>query len=242
MNRPDKHIKIMAVDCCEHVFNVLQNALDSELMVVASKDAVNVAGPQAVNLIAIGIATYPVRRLFLSQLRRIYPDVPMLILRRELTNSGLPPIETVRAEFLLSDKGDNEADFEVIAAVRRQMPFEACEHLRESQHFETVRSLVELLTKWYDDPSLDLPRVARALKLSPKQLSQILNREVGVSFRNMLRNLRIEEAKRMLQSRKYSVKEVAARVGFSDSHYFSRIFKEVTGQAAGEYRDTASIV
>ena len=42
---------------------------------------------------------------------------------------------------------------------------------------------------------------------------------------------RIEEAKRMLASRHYSVKEVAERVGFSDCHYFSRSFKELTGQS-----------
>jgi len=32
------------------------------------------------------------------------------------------------------------------------------------------------------------------------------------------------------------VKEVAVKVGFADSHYFSRTFKELTGQSASEYR------
>ncbi len=40
----------------------------------------------------------------------------------------------------------------------------------------------------------------------------------------------------MLASQQYSVKQVAARVGFSDSHYFSRSFRELTGLSASEYR------
>lgn len=240
MNQSKKQINIMAIDCCEHVLSVLNNVLSSDLMVIAAKEVADVR-LSAVHLIVIGIATHPVRRLFVSQLRRIYSDVPMLILRRELTSSDVGPT-SLRAEFLLSDKGSTAAEFEMIAAVRSVMPFEPCEHLMVSQYFETIRSVVQFLTQRFGDPELDLTKVARNLDISPKQLSLILNREVGVSFPNLLRNLRIEEAKRMLQTRKYSVKEVAARVGFTDSHYFSRTFKEVTGQPAGEYRETASII
>jgi AraC-like DNA-binding protein len=48
--------------------------------------------------------------------------------------------------------------------------------------------------------------------------------------------MRIEEAKRILASRQFTVKEVAARVGFSDSHYFSRSFRESTGLKARDYQ------
>ena len=71
--------------------------------------------------------------------------------------------------------------------------------------------------------------------MSTSHLSRILNQQVGVSFRQLLRHVRIEEAKRMLASHRFSVKEVAARVGYSDSHYFSRSFKEMTGLSASEY-------
>ena len=40
---------------------------------------------------------------------------------------------------------------------------------------------------------------------------------------------------RLLATSRLSVKEIAARVGFSDSHYFSRIFKEMTGERPTEY-------
>jgi two-component system response regulator YesN len=96
--------------------------------------------------------------------------------------------------------------------------------------------VVKVISEKFADPSLDLLVVARELPMSATQLSRILNQQVGISFRQLLRQTRIEEAKRMLASREYSVKEVAARVGFSDSHYFSRSFKELTGISASEYR------
>ncbi|MBQ7791929.1 MAG: AraC family transcriptional regulator, partial [Clostridia bacterium] len=34
-----------------------------------------------------------------------------------------------------------------------------------------------------------------------------------------------------------SVKQVAFELGFQDSHYFSRLFKKVTGETPGEYRE-----
>lgn len=65
---------------------------------------------------------------------------------------------------------------------------------------------------------------------------------MGVSFRQLLRRARIEEAKSMLVSGRYSVKEVASQVGFSDSHYFSRSFKELTALSASHYRSKDALV
>jgi len=96
-----------------------------------------------------------------------------------------------------------------------------------------VRDVISALAERYSDPALDLAAIAIKMRMSPKRLSMILNKNVGVSFRQLLRNIRIEEAKRILRLRKYSVKEVASRVGFAVSHYFSRSFKEVTGVNAG---------
>src|SRR5882757_4689881 len=98
------------------------------------------------------------------------------------------------------------------------------------------------LAERYSDPTLDLAAIAIKMRMSPKRLSMILNKNVGVSFRQLLRNVRIEEAKRILRLRKYSVKEVASRVGFADSHYFSRSFKEATGVNAGEYLEQSSFL
>jgi AraC-like DNA-binding protein len=226
-------LKIMAVDCCEHMLAALQRIPALSLVPVQSADKTTVAEGHGINIIVVGFAQYPIRRLYLSELRRIYPTVPVLVLRRENRPNKLE--ESIRGEFLMSDVNDGN-DYDVVRALRRIMPLPACPHLHKGYTYNTVREVIRILASNYTDPQLDLDKVAKELPMSPKRLSRILNQQVGVSFRQLLRDMRIEEAKRILTSRQLSIKEVALRVGFSDSHYFSRSFKESTGVRAGEYQ------
>jgi AraC-like DNA-binding protein len=237
MDKSSDQPRIIAVDCCKHVIETLNNVPSAQLLSIANTEAKDLSPRAEVDLIAVGIAArYPVRRLFISQLRAIYPNVPILVLRREVISPGAAD-EWIRGEFVLSDQSANGSDYKMVAALRKVMPFPSCEHLQKNQNYDTVRTLIALLSKKYSDPELDLTSAARKIAVSPKRLSQILNQDVGVSFRNLLRQVRIEQAKRMLRTRQYSVKEVAAQVGFTDSHYFSRSFKEFTGQNARDYQD-----
>jgi AraC-like DNA-binding protein len=227
-------LRIMAVDCCEHTLSVLQRLPASFLIPVNSGDKPKLMSPDAINLIVIGIPEYPVRRLFISELRRIYPKTAMLILRRETVYPG-ELNECIRGEFVLSDQSDN-GDYEIIPALRTVLPIPACSHVHRGHNYNTVRDVLRVLAEKYTDPNLDLDQVAKELPISPKRLSRILNQQVGISFRQLLRDMRIEEAKRILNSRQFTIKEVAARVGFSDSHYFSRSFRESTGLKASDYQ------
>lgn len=176
-------------------------------------------------------------RAFISHLREAYADVPILILRRVEVKNG--DGEIIRGEFVLSDQSHKD-DLALVEAVRKIFPIRPCQHTDKELNFDTVRNVMRIIADNYADPDLDLEKVASSLPISPVQLSHILNQKVGVSFRHLLRHTRIEEAKRLLASHRYSVKEVAVRVGFADSHYFSRTFKELTGQSATEYRSRST--
>jgi len=239
MTRLTEGLQILAIDCCEHVFTSLHSLPGVRLLANATSEG-HVQKEGDANLIVVGIARYPIRRFFITHLRRMYPDLPILLLRREQIYPGATE-ERVRAEFLLSDQDDGN-DCEIVQALRQVMPFQSCEHLQRSEDYDAVRELIILLAQAYADPELDLTKIARKMPISPKRLSSMLNRRVGVSFRQLLRQVRIEEAKRMLATRQYSVKEVAARVGFTDSHYFSRSFKEFTGQSASDYQERSAVV
>jgi YesN/AraC family two-component response regulator len=146
----------------------------------------------------------------------------------------------IRGEFLLSDQQSTD-DYEIVRAMREVLPIMPCTHTAKTNNYETVRKVMRVIGEKYSDPHLNLGHVARELPMSPINLSRILNQQVGVTFRQLLRRTRIEEAKRMLGSGRYSVKEVAASVGFSDGHYFSRSFKELTGLSASEYRSQDAV-
>jgi AraC-like DNA-binding protein len=240
VSKKQEALHIMAVDCCAHVLGAL-GAITSEQLTSISIGLKgtydSVEQKREVDLIAIGVSKYPVRRIFISQIRAVYPNTPMLILRHE--EKALE--RAIHGEFILSDRR-NSFDLEIVSAVRSILPLAACEHSTPGLHYDIVRDVMRVISENFARHDLDLQKIATALSISAVTLSRILNKSVGVSFRQLLRNTRIEEAKRLLVSNQYSVKEVAALVGFADSHYFSRTFKVATGLSASEYRSSDAVL
>ena len=59
---------------------------------------------------------------------------------------------------------------------------------------------------------------------------------MGISFSEYLRNIRIEEAKKLLRNTDLKVFEIAMKVGFNDAGYFSKRFEDTVGMTPNEYR------
>ncbi len=76
---------------------------------------------------------------------------------------------------------------------------------------------------------------ANELNISKNYLSNVFKKATGSSFTNYLTNFRIEKAKELLKSNAYLVCEVCEMVGYNDSAYFSRIFKQTAGVSPMEY-------
>lgn len=226
--------KILAIDCCKHVLSAFKALTDCSVTVFDSINNMNAAFPGCdPDLIVIGVLNIPVRRIFSSRLRRFYPDVPMLILRREITKSEKPGRE-IKGDFILS-ANRHRNDLELVKCVSGILPLKYCFHPKLEDNYDLITNVTRIIREHFSDPQLNLNQVAEEIPAAPSKLSRILNKHAGVSFRQLLRHIRIEEAKRMLASHRYSVKEVAARVGYTDSHYFSRSFKETTGLNATKY-------
>lgn len=78
--------------------------------------------------------------------------------------------------------------------------------------------------------------VAHLVGMSRSYFSQCFKRFFGQSFSDILRQLRLEEAKRLLKQSNYSISEIAHYVGFEDAKYFSRTFKHYANVYPSEYR------
>ena len=50
--------------------------------------------------------------------------------------------------------------------------------------------------------------------------------------------LKIEESKRIIRQRQYNITQVSNMLGFNSVHYFSRLFKKITGASPSEYEKT----
>ncbi len=81
----------------------------------------------------------------------------------------------------------------------------------------------------------DLAHVAKALRSSSRTLQRRLD-HANTSFSGLIRTARQELANSYLSDGRYSLKDVAFLLGFSDQANFSRAFKNWYGIAPGRYR------
>ncbi len=95
----------------------------------------------------------------------------------------------------------------------------------------------DYLTQCYGNPELSLDVVAKQVFMSPAYFSRQFKRQCGMNFIDYLTNLRIAQAKAMLQNTDDYIYAVAERVGYPNVTYFSTIFKRLTGQTPQAYRE-----
>lgn len=98
-----------------------------------------------------------------------------------------------------------------------------------------IRRALQYMASHYAQP-ITAASVAEELGLSPNYFSSLFRETVGMSFREQLNRIRIEESKRLLRSTSDSLTDIAVAMGFSDQSYFCKIFKQITGITPGKYR------
>jgi AraC-like DNA-binding protein len=79
-------------------------------------------------------------------------------------------------------------------------------------------------------------RVAARLGLSERTLRRRLMAD-GTNFTALLKRVRMEACRRDLGDGRYSMAEIAQRLGYSEQSAFARAFRDWFGKSPGEYRD-----
>ena len=99
-----------------------------------------------------------------------------------------------------------------------------------------VRNALDYLDAHYAE-KITLTELADKMYVSQWHLSKLLNKHMKKSFSDLLNEVRIREAKKLLMDPSLRVGDVAERVGFLDIAHFSRVFKKYTEMSANEYRN-----
>lgn len=72
--------------------------------------------------------------------------------------------------------------------------------------------------------------------LNPDYMARLFKKQTGKSIVNYITEYRIEKAKELLDSPDIPIGIVAAKVGYGNYSYFSKLFKDITGLTPNEYR------
>lgn len=86
---------------------------------------------------------------------------------------------------------------------------------------------------------ISLAQLARVAGLSPFHFSHAFRWNTGVSPYRFVRNVRLEQAARLLRHTRLSVVEIALRCGFYSASHFASAFQKALGMTPGQCRRSA---
>jgi len=83
---------------------------------------------------------------------------------------------------------------------------------------------------------IKIEEIANHLNLSRSQCYKVFTKVYGMSPRQYLTQLTLNQAKRHLLDNELTIEEIAEKLGFSSISHFSRQFKRWTGVSPSQYR------
>ena len=115
-----------------------------------------------------------------------------------------------------------------------QLPYETL--VRNNPHADSVvRNCENWLAEHYQERAA-IQRVVEQSNVPERTLKRRFKIATGSSLMEHLQNLRVEEAKRLLESSEFPVDEISFMVGYEDASFFRRLFKRRTGLTPSQYR------
>lgn len=119
----------------------------------------------------------------------------------------------------------------------QEIIIEFCDTMRSIDNNKTDTSdvVMNLIADNYTR-NLGLSDYADMVGMHPDYLGRTFKLKTGWSFVEYITNVRINKAMELLSNPNEKVKDVSAAVGFSNSNYFIKVFKNFTGMTPKEYQ------
>lgn len=101
-------------------------------------------------------------------------------------------------------------------------------------------SSIDKLKKYVDenyDMDITLNDLSKLVYLSPAYIGNMFKSKTGKTFTEYLTDIRIEQAKKLIENSDLKIYEICERVGYKTPRYFYRIFRANLGVTPQEYRE-----
>jgi transcriptional regulator GlxA family with amidase domain len=116
-----------------------------------------------------------------------------------------------------------------------QLPYASL--IRNAPHADKkVREAESWLTNHFRE-SQAVGRLVEAMEVPERTLKRRFKEATGQTLIERVQDLRVEDAKRQLETRRSSIDDISAAVGYEDAAFFRRLFKRRTGVTPREYRN-----
>jgi transcriptional regulator GlxA family with amidase domain len=115
-----------------------------------------------------------------------------------------------------------------------QLPYASL--VRRTPHADSVvRGCEQFLAQHFREPDV-LQAAVRAAKIPERTLKRRFKIATGSTLIDYVQNLRVEEAKRLLETSDRAFDDIAADVGYENPGFFRALFRRRTGLSPSQYR------
>jgi len=172
--------------------------------------------------------TFVIKRLHMDAALHLCRELIVLLesFRTERRLGGL--VEQLRKE---GETGENWVTFAGISKWFQRLFREAvheAEEKRSNRYSWRVKRTLDLIREKYYE-ALTVEQLAEEVGISGDRLRHLFKQETGITVLDYLTQIRMEHAKRMLKDKRFKVYEVADKVGYKNSQYFSQVFRKTVG-------------
>jgi DNA-binding response OmpR family regulator len=105
---------------------------------------------------------------------------------------------------------------------------------------QLMERIMKVVNKNLSNSDFNVDMLSREVGISRAQLHRKMKELTGIPTSEFIRNIRLEQAARLLKEQKINVTQVAYTVGFSNLAHFSTIFRKHFGVAPSEYAEQAA--
>lgn len=111
--------------------------------------------------------------------------------------------------------------------------------LKEVLTFDESKQMMKQIWEYIDCNYMENKTAAALgteLGISQGYLSQLVKKETGKTYSELIQQKKLEKAKELLKYSEKTVGQIAEETGYSDYYYFTKIFKRLTNLSPTEYR------
>ncbi len=145
--------------------------------------------------------------------------------------------------YSLSDFYIQEADetksIEKLNHLHDKMCIDICTQMKEIQKKQILSKPIVLCMDYiysHIHYRITIDELADYLGLSVSYLSKLFKKEMGINVSQYINELKIEQAKNMLQNSDMKIIEIANHLSFSSQSHFIQVFQKITGVTPNKYR------
>ena len=100
-----------------------------------------------------------------------------------------------------------------------------------------MERIMKCINENLQDADFNVEKLTEKVGISRAQLHRKMKEITGISAGDFIRNLRLEQAARLIKEKKINVTQVAYAVGFNNQAHFSTVFKKHYGMTPTEYSE-----